>query len=88
MRRSGVSVPALGSVSASSSSSTTAHLERVPARVAALRLGVKVGTLAKWRYLKKGPKGWVRISATCVVYPTIEISRFLEEKAGLNGGEK
>jgi len=56
--------------------------------MAARLLGVKIGTLAKWRYLGKGPGGWLRISPTCVVYPVSEISRFLAERTGSEGGEK
>lgn len=62
--------------------------ERVPARQVAKLLGVKVATLSKWRYLGKGPKGWLRISDTCVVYPVSEIKRFLAERTGSEGGEK
>jgi hypothetical protein len=62
--------------------------ERVPARQVAKLLGIQIGTLAKWRYLDKGPKGWLRISPTCVVYPISEIRRFLAERTGAKGGEK
>jgi len=68
--------------------SATALVERIPAREVAKILGVKVATLSKWRYLGKGPRGWLRISSTCVTYPVSEISRFLAERTTLKGGEK
>ncbi len=51
--------------------------ERIPATDAARLIGVKTQTLAKWRCYGKGPRGWVRISATLVTYPRREIERFL-----------
>ncbi len=62
--------------------------ERVSAREVAKILGVKVATLAKWRQLGKGPKGWLPISPTCVVYAVSEIKRFLAEREALKGGDK
>lgn len=67
--------------------------ERVPARQVAKLLGVKVGTLAKWRQLGKGPKGWIYLSETLVVYPVSEIEHFLKEREGSvpankRGGDK
>jgi hypothetical protein len=80
-------VPVLVSDS-QSDSSAAALVERLPAREVAKILGVQVGTLSKWRYLGKGPSGWLRISPTCVVYPVSEIRRFLAERTGSEGGEK
>jgi DNA-binding transcriptional regulator YiaG len=40
-------------------------------------LGIKTGTLAKWRRLGRGPKGWTRTSATSVSYPASEVDAFL-----------
>jgi transposase-like protein len=57
-------------------------VERLPARAVAKILGVKVGTLAKWRFLGKGPGGWARVSATLVTYSASEVRRFLAERAG------
>lgn len=88
MGRTASSVPVLIPVPEQQDVSRTALVERVPARIAARLLGVKVGTLAKWRYLGKGPGGWLRISSTCVVYPASEIRRFLAERAVSEGGEK
>ncbi len=88
MGRSDASVPVLSPVPEQQNISRAALVERVPARMAARLLGVKIGTLAKWRYLGKGPGGWLRISPTCVVYPVSEISRFLAERTGSEGGEK
>ena len=61
--------------------------ERLPARVVARLLGVKVETLAKWRYLGKGPRGWIRVSATLVTYAASEVVAFLAERAAKKGGE-
>jgi hypothetical protein len=43
------------------------------------RLGLKTGTLAKWRYLGKGPHGWKYQSKTRVVYPLAEVERYEAE---------
>lgn len=53
----------------------------IPAREAARMIGVKVGTLAKWRFLGKGPKGWLRASTTMVVYPLGGIEAWKAERA-------
>jgi len=82
------SAPVLISVPEQEDFPVSALVERVPARIAARLLGVKVGTLAKWRYLGKGPRGWVRVSATLVVYPVPEVGRFLAERTGSKGGEE
>ena len=42
-------------------------------------LGIKTGTLAKWRRLDKGPKGWVRTSPTTVAYPLSEVNAFIAD---------
>jgi transposase-like protein len=51
----------------------------VQARQVARSLGIKTGTLAKWRRQGRGPKGWLRISRTSVVYPQDEVEKFLRE---------
>lgn len=51
----------------------------VQAREVARILGIKTGTLAKWRQKGKGPKGWVRLGRTSVAYPAAEVERFLGE---------
>jgi len=51
------------------------------AREVARHLGVKVGTLAKWRYLGKGPKGWLHLSETHVAYPVAELEAWKAERA-------
>jgi predicted site-specific integrase-resolvase len=55
----------------------TRHLS---AQVVAQLLGIKTGTLAKWRREGRGPKGWFHVSTTLVVYPVDEVERFLAEK--------
>lgn len=42
----------------------------------AARLGLKTGTLRKWRSDGRGPAGWRRVSATCVMYPVSSVLRF------------
>jgi len=53
----------------------------VQAREVARTLGIKTGTLAKWRQKGRGPKGWVRLGRTSVAYPVAEVERFLAELA-------
>ena len=48
----------------------------VPATALARRLGLRTGTLGKWRRLGKGPGGWYYQSNTRVVYPLAEIESF------------
>lgn len=56
----------------------------IKASEVARRIGVKTGTLGKWRRQGKGPKGWYALSATVVVYPETEVQSFLrEQRAGL-----
>jgi predicted DNA-binding transcriptional regulator AlpA len=57
---------------------TEAHLS---AREVARHLGVKTATLAKWRYLGKGPKGWIKLSETHVAYPVAELEAWKAECA-------
>jgi predicted DNA-binding transcriptional regulator AlpA len=40
-------------------------------------LGIKTDTLAKWRRHDRGPKEWIRTSATSVSYPASEVDSFL-----------
>ena len=44
-------------------------------------LGIKTGTLAKWRYFGKGPQGWFHASETLVVYPLSAIEAWKTERA-------
>jgi transposase-like protein len=52
----------------------------IKASEVARRIGVKTGTLGKWRRHGKGPKGWYALSATVVVYPETEVQKFLREQ--------
>ena len=52
----------------------------IKASEVARRIGVKTGTLGKWRRQGKGPKGWYSLSATVVVYPETEVQKFLREQ--------
>ena len=42
----------------------------------AARLGLKTGTLRKWRSEGRGPAGWRRVSATSVMYPVNSVLKF------------
>jgi len=55
------------------------------ARELARRLGIKIGTLAKWRRTGRGPDGWIYASKTLVIYPIEEIERFLRSRAHPEG---
>lgn len=55
--------------------------QRIPAREVARLIGVRTSTLAKWRCLGKGPRGWIRVSPTHVTYPRHEVERFLAERS-------
>ena len=55
--------------------------DRIPAREVARLIGIKTPTLAKWRCLGKGPRGWIRVSPTHVTYPRREVERFLAERS-------
>lgn len=46
----------------------------------ARRLGVTTKTLAKWRYEKKGPKGWIYASPTMTLYPDHEVDAFIQKR--------
>ena len=49
------------------------------AQETARRTGLTTGALAKRRYLKKAPHGWIYLSSNAVVYPEGEVERFLSE---------
>lgn len=51
--------------------------ERISSTRAAALIGVKTQTLAKWRCLGKGPRGWIQVSATHVTYSISEVEQFL-----------
>jgi predicted DNA-binding transcriptional regulator AlpA len=51
------------------------------AREVARHLGVKTATLAKWRYLGKGPKGWIKLSETHIAYPAAELEAWMAQLA-------
>jgi len=51
----------------------------ISAQEAARRTGLSTGALAKRRYLKKAPNGWIYISSNAVVYPEDEVERFVSE---------
>ena len=51
--------------------------ERIAAPKVARLIGIKTQTLAKWRCLGRGPKGWLQVSATHVTYPVREVEKFL-----------
>ena len=55
--------------------------ERISAPQVARLIGIKTPTLAKWRCLGKGPKGWILVSPTHVTYPRSEVEKFLAERA-------
>lgn len=55
--------------------------ERISAASAALLIGIKTRTLAKWRWQGRGPRGWVRISATHVTYARVDVERFIADQA-------
>ncbi len=41
-------------------------------------LGIKIGTLARWRREGKGPSGWVYQSQTRLAYPEEEVKKYIE----------
>jgi hypothetical protein len=59
--------------------------ERISSTRAAALIGIKTQTLAKWRCLGKGPRGWIQVSATHVTYPTSEVELFLAARAAKIG---
>ena len=54
----------------------------LPSAAVARCLGIKTQTLAAWRCQGKGPKGWIHLSATRVVYPEAEVEEFIRTLAG------
>lgn len=52
----------------------------VSAQTVARLLGIKTGTLAKWRRQGRGPTGWFHLSTTLVVYPTQNVEAYVKEK--------
>jgi transposase-like protein len=54
--------------------------ERIAAREVARMIGIKTATLAKWRRLGKGPKGWREMSPTLITYPVAEVAHFIDSK--------
>ena len=61
---------------------------RVTSKVAAEMIGWKTATLANHRSRNEGPKGWIRISRTTVVYDVAEVERFLSARAAANAKAK
>lgn len=57
----------------------------IPAPEVARRLGVKTGTLAKWRRLGNGPKGWIRRGRTVVIYPASAVAAYLAALTSVPG---
>lgn len=55
--------------------------ERIPAPEVARVIGIKTATLAKWRCLGRGPKGWIQVSPCHVTYPRHEVESFIAERA-------
>jgi hypothetical protein len=55
--------------------------DRTSAWHAARLIGIKTSTLAKWRWLRKGPGGWIRQSPTYVTYARRDVEAFLAERA-------
>jgi predicted DNA-binding transcriptional regulator AlpA len=55
--------------------------DRIAAPQVARLIGIKTPTLAKWRWLGKGPAGWLQVSPTHVTYPRSEVEKFLAERA-------
>ena len=53
--------------------------KRISSTDAARLIGIRTQTLAKWRWLGKGPAGWVRMSPTHVTYPLRAIEKFIAE---------
>jgi hypothetical protein len=55
--------------------------DRISAPYVARIIGIKTATLAKWRCLGRGPKGWIQVSPTHVTHPRSEVEKFLAERA-------
>ncbi len=62
--------------------------ERIAARGVARMIGVRTATLAKWRRLGKGPRGWREISPTLVKYPAAEVQRFIAERKSIDSANQ
>jgi len=62
--------------------STATRTRYIKSSEAARRLGVTTKTLAKWRYEKKGPAGWIYASATLTLYSENAVEAFIRERAG------
>ena len=52
-------------------------MKLIPSGEVARLLGIKTGTLAKWRRERKGPQGWVFASSTRVMYPEEAVLAYL-----------
>lgn len=52
----------------------------VSSKVAAELLGKTTATLAKWRYLGRGPSGWKQTTPTTVMYPLDSVIEYRSEK--------
>lgn len=59
---------------------TTIRTRYVKSSEAARRLGISSKTLAKWRYQRKGPEGWIYASATLTLYPEMALEAFIQER--------
>ena len=42
-------------------------------------LGVKIRTLAQWRWQGRGPRGWFHVTKRLVLYPKSEVEAFLND---------
>jgi hypothetical protein len=56
--------------------------ERISSAEAAKLIGIKTQTLAKWRWQRRGPQGWVQVSTTHVTYQLKEVEEFIARCAG------
>ena len=59
-------------------------MTRISSRRAAEMIGWKTATLANHRSRGDGPKGWIRLGRTSVVYPLDEVERWISERAAAN----
>lgn len=60
--------------------------DHLTAQAVAALLGIKTGTLAKWRREGRGPQGWFHVSTTLVLYPRAAVERFLATKQATGSG--
>ena len=51
--------------------------KRISSAEAAKLIGIKTQTLAKWRWQRRGPQGWVQVSTTHVTYQLKEVEEFI-----------